>query len=339
MEKNLDFRSDTKTLPTAEMRRAMAEAQVGDDVDGEDPTVNRLEQRAAEILGMESGLFVTSGTMGNAVAILAHTARGDEIILEEGCHIYGNEVGGFAVFGGLMSHTVKGEKGWIKPEQIHKAVRSENIHYPQTTLLCLENTHNNAGGIPLTVSQMKASYNAAKEHALIVHLDGARIFNASVALDVDVKEITKYTDTVQFCLSKGLGAPIGSMVVGPSELIYKARKYRKMLGGGMRQAGVIAAPGLVALESMVNRLAEDHMNAKILGEGLLELGLKLAYPVKTNMVYVDLSASGWSAKKWVDACNKLGWKTKSDALLRLCTHYGMTTEDIELFLEGLDRYV
>ena len=337
--KNLDFRSDTKTLPTPEMRRAMSEAQIGDDVVGEDPTVNKLEELSASMLGKDEGLFVTSGTMGNAVSILAHAGRGDEIILEESSHIYVNEVGGLAALGGLMARTVKGERGWIKPEDIHSAVRRDNIHYPPTTLLCLENTHNSAGGVPLNPDQMNASHDAAKEHNLAVHLDGARVFNAAIALGINVKEITKYADSVQFCLSKGLSAPIGSVVVGSSDFIRKARKYRKMLGGGMRQAGVIAAPGIIALEKMVNRLADDHTNAKILGDGLSALGFKLKYPVETNMVYVDMRASGWTGRDWVKVCTKLGWRSSSGSNVRLCTHYGIEKEDIEQFLDGLKEHI
>ena len=341
VEKNLDFRSDTVTLPTPEMLQAAVNAPLGDDVYGEDPSVNELERLGADMLGKEAGLFVTSGTMGNAVAILAHTNRGDEIILEERSHIYLNEVGGLAVMGSLMARTIKGDMGWLRPEDIKAAVRNDNIHLPPTSLLCIENTHNTAGGIPITVNQMKADWDVAKEHDLGVHLDGARVFNAAIALRVDVKEITQYADTVQICLSKGLAAPVGSLVLGPEALIKKARKYRKMLGGGMRQAGIIAAPGIIALTKMVDRLADDHENARILAEGLRKInGIEIKFPVLSNMVYIDLSGLGWTGREWGEACRKLGWTSRgSSATVRLCTHYGIERGDIEAFLDGINGIV
>ena len=260
VEKNLDLRSDTVTLPTPKMREAAYKAKVGDDVYGDDPTVNEIERLGAEIFGKEAALFVTSGTQGNAVSVLAHTNRGDEVILEERSHIYVNEVGGMAVMGQLMARTIPGEKGWMRPDDIKKAIRAKNIHYPSTSLLCIENTHNSAGGIALTPKQMESNWDVAKEYNLGVHLDGARIFNASVALGLDVKELARYADTIQICLSKGLSAPVGSIVVGTQELVDKARKYRKMLGGGMRQAGIIAAPGIIALTEMVDRDLAKYCN-------------------------------------------------------------------------------
>jgi threonine aldolase len=338
VEKNLDFRSDTVTWPMPEMRRAAAEARVGDDVMEEDPTVNELEALGAEMLGKEAGLFVTSGTQGNAVAILSHTQRGDEIILEAWSHIYMNEVGGLAVMGQLMARTIHGELGYMKPEEIGAAVRRDNIHLPPTTLLCIENTHNAAGGIALSVEQMKSNWDVAKEHGLAVHLDGARVFNAAIALGVDAEELCQYADSVQLCLSKGLSAPIGSLVVGTEEFIKKARKYRKMLGGGMRQVGIIAAPGIIALTKMVDRLADDHANAKILEEGMKGLGIKVLNPVMTNMVFIDPSSIGWTGDDWTKACNKIGWKSRGGTnRTRLCTHYGIESVDIESFLEGLGK--
>jgi threonine aldolase len=340
MEKNLDFRSDTVTFPTPEMRTAIAEAKLGDDVYGEDPTVNELEHLAAKMLGKEAGLFVTSGTQGNAVSVLAQTNRGDEILLEANSHIYLNEVGGLAVIGSLMPKPIPGHLGWIKPEAVIGALRPKNIHYPESTLLCIENTHNTAGGIPLTADQLKADWDVAKEHGLGVHLDGARIFNAAVALNINVKELSQYADTVQFCLSKGLAAPVGSVVVGTQDLITKARKYRKMLGGAMRQAGIIAAPGIIALTQMVNRLAEDHANARFLADGLRKLGIKILNPVKTNMVYIDFADLGWTGADWVATCSKLGWKTRArGTVTRLCLHYGIEAEDIRTFIDGLNRVV
>ncbi len=340
MEKNLDFRSDTVTFPTPEMRTAIAEAKLGDDVYGEDPTVNELERLAADMLGKEAGLFVTSGTQGNAVSVLAQTNRGDEILLEANSHIYLNEVGGLAVIGSLMPNPIPGDLGWIKPEDIRGALRPKNIHYPESTLLCIENTHNTSGGIPLTVEQLKADWDVAQELDLAVHLDGARIFNAAVALNVDVKDLSQYADTVQLCLSKGLAAPVGSVVVGTHDTITKARKYRKMLGGGMRQAGIIAAPGIIALTQMVNRLAEDHVNAGLLADGLQKLGIQVLNPVKTNMVYIDFADLGWTGADWVAACKQLGWKTRARGSgTRLCLHYGIESDDIHTFLDGLTRII
>ena len=340
VEKNLDFRSDTVTKPSPEMREASYKAILGDDVYGDDPEVNELERVGAEVFGMEAALFVTSGTMGNAVAILAHTQRGDEIILEEGSHIYVNEVGGLAVMGQLMAKTVKGVKGHMDPADIQTGVRVDNIHFPPTTLLCVENTHNTAGGIPLTMGQMKSYWDVAKANDLNIHLDGARVFNAAVALGVDVKEIAKTVDTIQLCLSKGLAAPVGSLVVGPQDVIDKARKYRKMLGGGMRQAGIIAAPGIIAITEMVDRLADDHANAKLLAEGLTKIGIKVKNDVQTNMVYVDFSPIGWKAEDWNKACADMGWKSRGRGTgTRLVTHYGIEEEDIRSFLEGIAKRV
>lgn len=336
VEKNLDFRSDTVTKPSPEMREAAYKAPVGDDVYGDDPSVNKLEETACEIFGKEAALFVTSGTMGNAVSVLAHTQRGDEIILEESSHIYVNEVGGLAVMGQLMARTVKGEKGYMDPEDIRASIRADNIHYPPTSLLCIENTHNSAGGIALTPEQMKSNWEVAKENNLGVHLDGARIFNASVALDIDVKELAQYADTIQLCLSKGLAAPVGSLVVGPEDIMKRARKYRKMLGGGMRQAGIIAAPGYVALTQMVDRLEEDHKNAKLLADGLSKLGINVVNDVQTNMVYVDFGPIGWRAEDWNKACEDIGWKSRGRGTgTRLVTHYGIEEEDIKSFLDGI----
>jgi threonine aldolase len=340
VEKNLDFRSDTVTWPTPEMREAAFKAKVGDDVYGDDPTVNELERIASEITGKEAGLFVTSGTQGNAVSVLAHTQRGNEIILEQKSHIYVNEVGGLAVMGQLMARTVPGELGWMKPDDIEKAIRVENIHYPKTTLLCVENTHNSAGGIALTPKQLKADWDIAKKHNLGVHMDGARVFNASVALGVNVKELTKYADTVQICLSKGLSAPVGSLVVGSADLVNKARKYRKMLGGGMRQAGIIAAPGIIALTKMVDRLKDDHDNAKLLAQELSKMGIKVVNQVQTNMVYIDYTPIGWKDSDWISATKKLGWLSEGHGGgTRLCTHYGIEREDIKSFVEGLGKLI
>lgn len=289
----IDLRSDTVTQPTPEMRRAMAEAEVGDDVYGEDPTINRLEELGAAVMGKEAAVFVPSGTMGNQLAVLAQTTPGDEVIVEAEAHVFYYEVAGLARLGGLQTRTVPGEHGRLRPEQVAAAVRGENIHFPRTTLLCLENTHNRAGGTVLTVEQTAALAAVAREHGLKVHLDGARLFNAAVALGVPVADLAAPCDTVMFCLSKGLAAPVGSLVAGPAETIARVRQFRKLLGGGMRQAGVLAAAGLIALQDMPARLADDHAKARRLALGLAELpGVRVDLAtVQTNIVMFHLSGA------------------------------------------------
>ncbi len=292
--KIIDLRSDTVTHPTEAMRRAMFEAEVGDDVFGEDPTVNRLEAVAAQKMGKEAALFTASGTMSNLIAVLTHTNHGNEIILGDGAHIYLNEVGGAAALGGVVMRTIPNDaNGQIPFDDIEKAIREKNIHYPETTLLCLENTQNRCGGAVLTPEYTGSAAQLAHRHGLKVHLDGARIFNATIALGIPATELTKDVDSVSFCLSKGLSAPIGSLLCGSKEFIERARKRRKMLGGGMRQVGVIAAAGIVALETMIDRLAEDHANARRLAEGLKQIqGITLAQKtVPTNIVMFDLAPS------------------------------------------------
>jgi len=337
VQKNLDFRSDTVTWPSPEMRQAAAEAMVGDMGYGEDPSVNELERLAAEKLGKEAALFVTSGHQGNAVAMLAQTNKGDEIILEARSHIYGIEKGHWAVIGSLIPKLIEGVNGFLHPEQIRANTRGSVGEELRTSLLCLENTNLGSGGTAIPVKQMKEMYETGKELGLQVHTDGARVFNASTALGVDVKEIARQTDTLQFCLSKGLAAPVGSVMVGPQDVIDRAKSYRRMLGGSMRQAGIIAAPGIVALTKMVGRLQEDHDNAAYLGQGLEKLGFKLSFPVKTNMVFVDLTSVGWSKEEWIDACAKSGFKTgvRSPERVRLVTHYGIEREDLSRLLDDL----
>ncbi len=288
----IDLRSDTVTKPTPEMRDAMARAEVGDDVYGEDPTVNRLEARAAELLGKQAGLYVPSGTMGNLAAVLTHCGRGSEIILGEKAHTFLYEVGGISALGGIHPHTIPNQSdGTLKLEDIRGAVRGEDIHDPPTRLILLENTHNRCGGVVLSPAYTRQVAALAAERGLKVHLDGARIFNAAAALDVDPVELTDPVDSVMFCLSKGLSAPVGSVLCGSREFIDRARKIRKMLGGGMRQAGVIAAAGLYALEHVRPRLTEDHRRAQALAAGLTEVpGLVLDPPQPaTNMVYCNLA--------------------------------------------------
>ena len=287
----IDLRSDTVTKPTIEMRDAIVHAEVGDDVYKEDPTVNRLEELTAEILGKEAALFVTSGTQGNQVAVLNHTRPGDEIILEADSHIFYYEGAAASALGGVQTRILPGKRGQMAITDIARAIREKDIHAPRTGLIALENTHNRAGGAILPPSYMKEVYQIATEKRIPVHLDGARLFNASVGLQTDVKEFTRYVDTVQICLSKGLSAPMGSLLAGPKDWVEDARKWRKRLGGGMRQAGLMAAPGIVALTTMVERLAEDHQRAKNLAKGLNDIeGFHVEVDkVETNIVLADIS--------------------------------------------------
>jgi len=302
-ERIVDLRSDTITKPTPEMRRAMADAEVGDDVFGEDPTVARLEALAAERLGKDAGLFVTSGTMGNQVSLMTHTQRGDEIILDENSHIFNYEVASLAVLSAVQARTLLGRQGILDPDDVRKAIRPANIHHPKDTLLCLESTHNRGGGSIYPLETLKALRRVATEHGLAVHLDGARLFNAAVATGIPARDMAAQADSVTFCLSKGLAAPVGSVITGSHAFIDRARRARKMLGGGMRQAGIIAAAGIVALETMVDRLQEDHANARVLGQGLATLpGLEIDLgTVVTNIVIFtvnrkDLDAPGLAVK-------------------------------------------
>lgn len=328
----IDLRSDTVTRPTAAMREAMAWAEVGDDVYGEDPTVNRLEMTAAETIGKEAAMFVPSGTMGNQISILAHTRRGDEIIVEADAHIFTYEVGGPAVLSGVQTRPVKGERGFILPETIQSAIRAENIHAPRTGLLCLENTHNRAGGAVVSLESMKAMVDVAHSNHIPVHLDGARIFNAATALGCEAKAIAQYVDSVMFCLSKGLSAPVGSILAGPLEFIQLARKYRKMLGGGMRQAGILAAAGLIALETMAGRLAEDHEHAKQLAEGLSDIpGIDInPSEVQTNILLFSIAKLGVTADDFLErlAADGLLGGSFGPYIIRFVTHKDISAEQV-----------
>ncbi len=332
----IDLRSDTVTKPTEEMREAMFNAEVGDDVYGEDPTVNKLEELAANMLGKEAALFVTSGTQGNQIAVLSHTQPGDEIILEAESHIFYYEAGAVAALAGVQTRTIKGDSGQMPVDEIAKAIRGENIHLPKTSLICLENTHNRGGGVVLPLEYMKEVCNLDRKN-ISIHLDGARIFNAAVALGVDVKEIAQYTDTIQLCLSKGLSAPVGSLLVGSNEWINKARKWRKRLGGGMRQAGIIAAPGIISLTKMVDRLADDHKLAKQLAIGLDEIdGINVDInKVHTNIVIIDIESLGINASKFVSLLNQENILTSEfgEYLVRLTTHREITESNIEFTIE------
>jgi len=286
---SIDLRSDTVTKPTAEMRQAMVNAEVGDDVYGDDPTVLRLEKLAASILGKEAALFVPSGTFGNQTAILTHCSSGDEVILDDSCHIVQHECGAAAKIAGVQLRTTEGDLGQIPLKALVAKIRkAEDIHYPKTGLICLENAH--GGGFVLPLDYMKAVYEIARKYGIPLHLDGARIFNASEYLKVEPEEIAAYTDSVMFCLSKGLCAPIGSILAGTKEFIHKAKRNRKLMGGAMRQTGIVAAAGIVALEKMRSRLSQDHKNARLLGKWLGQIEGITVSPkqIQTNMVFCKM---------------------------------------------------
>ena len=340
--KIIDLRSDTVTLPTPAMRKAMYEAELGDDVMGEDPTVNRLEALAAEKVGKEAALYVPSGTMGNLVCILSHCQRGDEVIMGNQAHTFIFEVGAASVFGGLQVHTVPNEPdGMLNPQDVLDAIRGENIHFPPTRLVCVENTQNKCGGFALSPEQIDSVCLPVKERGISVHLDGARVFNAAVALGVDVKELTRNVDSVMFCLSKGLCAPVGSMVAGSEEFMRRARRNRKMVGGGMRQAGVLAAAGIVALTEMVDRLADDHANAQVLANGLGGMaGLRLEeHGVRTNMVFFNLVTDRTTPAEFRSALEEEGVKVGyyGGRLFRAVTHHGIEEQDVRRTIEAFGR--
>jgi threonine aldolase len=333
----IDLRSDTLTKPTPEMRRAMAEAEVGDDVFREDPTVNRLEELAAERMGKEAALFVASGTMGNLVSLLAQCGRGDEVIVGDQAHTIINEQGGMAALGGIQPRTVANlPDGTLDLQQVAASIRSDNIHYPRTRLVAVENTHNLCGGAALTPGYMTALGRLARDAGLRVHVDGARIFNAAIALGVDAKTLVADANSVTFCLSKGLAAPVGSLVCGDRAFIAEARRARKVLGGGMRQAGVLAAAGLVALERMVDRLAEDHANARLLADGLSEIPWLNVdpVPVRTNILYFTLVRDGLVAGRVADMLEAQGVRMLAlgPRRVRAVTNYQITSDDVRAAL-------
>ncbi|MFZ5753546.1 MAG: low-specificity L-threonine aldolase [Bacillota bacterium] len=339
--RTVDLRSDTVTVPTPEMREAMYQAEVGDDVYGEDPTVNRLEELAAAKLGFAAGLFVASGTMGNLVALLTHTQKGDEVLLEAESHIYYYEVGGMAALAGVQPCTIRGVRGKLTAELIKNHLRPANIHFPNPSLLCLENTHNRGGGSVTTPQEMEKIVQFARESGLHIHVDGARIFNAAVACGCDVKELVKGVDSVQFCLSKGLGAPMGSVLVGSREFIAKARKWRKMVGGGFRQIGLMAAAGIVALEKMVDRLAEDHEKAQKLAAGIAEIPyLNInAEDVETNIVVSHLKPGVMTVSEFIGRLNENGVKANGYGAerIRFVTHKDVNNDDIDYALRVMSK--
>ncbi|MEM1587152.1 MAG: low-specificity L-threonine aldolase [Candidatus Bathyarchaeia archaeon] len=329
----IDLRSDTVTLPTEEMLEAIRNAELGDDVYREDPTVNRLEEMAARKMGKEAALLVPSGTMANLVSLMSNAKRGDCVILEAESHIYWYEVGGISAIAGLIPWPIKGHMGALDPKDVEEAIKPKNIHFPETTLICIENTHNRAGGTIITPQQIEALSRVARAYGLKLYMDGARIFNAAVALRVDVKEFTRHVDNLMFCLSKGLCCPVGSIIVGDGDFIERARKIRKMLGGGMRQAGIIAAPGIIALEKMIDRLEEDHVNAKLLAEGITRIeGLYVDLRrVQTNIVLVDVGGLGVDSDTFIAKLRDRGLlaSNHSKNMVRMVTHYGIKREHIE----------
>ena len=345
----IDLRSDTVTLPTPEMREAMYHAEVGDDVYSEDPTVNRLQEMAAERLGKEAGLFVASGTMGNTAALLAHAGRGEAIIVGDQSHIYRYEVGGASTLGGAPMHVVPTDaNGMLDLQEVEVGISDgSDEHSPATVLLCIENTHNRCGGAALNVAQIEALTSLAHAHGLAVHVDGARIFNAAIAFGIPVSTLARTVDSLTFCLSKGLSAPVGSVLVGSREFIQRARRMRKVLGGGMRQAGILAAAGIVALEQMVERLAEDHEHCKQLARGLAD------YPqievdverVVTNIVIFTVRNAEQRQLTEAETAQFLAkarehnvlMGTMGEGKIRAVTHYGISADDITAALVGMRR--
>ena len=328
----IDLRSDTVTLPTKEMLEAIRDAKLGDDVYGEDPTVNQLEEMAAEKMGKEAALLVTSGTQANLVSLMNNSKRGELVILEAESHIYWYEGGGIAGVAGLLPWPIRSRFGALDPKDVETAIRPKNVHFPEPSLICIENTHNRHGGTVVTPTQIKAISEVAKKYGLKFYMDGARIFNAAVALKVDVKEFTKHVDNLMFCLSKSLSCPIGSVVVGDQEFIERARRTRKVLGGGMRQAGIIAAAGIIALEKLIDRLEDDHRNARHLAEEIAKLdGFKVDLnSVQTNMVRFDMGNLGVADELFILKLKENGIlaSTVAKNSVRMVTHRGIEKEHI-----------
>lgn len=332
--KFIDFRSDTVTMPTEEMRRAMYEAELGDDVYGEDPTVRRLEELAAQMSGKQAALFTVSGTMGNQAAIAAHVTRGDELICEQEAHIFYYEVAGIAVLSGAQARTIQGERGILKAADIAACIRPDDIHQPPTRLICLENTHNRGGGTCYSLEGLAEIKKLADAHNIAVHMDGARVMNAVVATECSLKDIAQYTDSISICLSKGLCAPVGAVIVGERDFITKARRMRKRFGGGMRQAGVIAAAGIVGLEQMVERLADDHELAGYFAQECLAMGINVDLScVQTNIVILNFADAAAMCSALLDK----GFKVSlfGPTKIRVTTHRGISRPDIEALLMAI----
>jgi threonine aldolase len=337
----IDFRSDTVTLPTEEMLEAIRHAELGDDVYREDLTVNRLEKLAAERMGKEAALLVSSGTQANLISLMSNAKRGSLVILEAESHIYWYEVGGISMIAGLLPWLIKSPLGALNPQDVEAALQPKDIHFAEPAVICIENTHNRHGGTIITPDQIKALNEVAHSHDLKLYMDGARIFNAAVGLKIDIKEFTKHVDNLMFCLSKSLCCPVGSVLVGTFEFIEKARKLRKVLGGGMRQAGIIAAPGIVALEKMIDRLEEDHKNARCLAEGINETGeIQIDLNrVQTNIICFEVGSLELSAELFVS-------KLKEDSILalaldnkkvRMVTHKGIEEEHVKKAITAIEK--
>jgi threonine aldolase len=341
MKDLIDLRSDTVTKPTPAMRKAMAEAEVGDDVFGEDPTVNILQEKVANLLGKEASLFVPSGTMGNQLSIKSHTQPGDEVIIESSSHPYNFEAGAGAALSGIQFQCLRGVRGILDASQIEEAIRPADHHFPVTKLVCLENTHNRGGGSIFPLEKMAEIYRLAKSKGLLVHLDGARLWNASVAAGIKPHEYAQWADSVSVCLSKGLGAPIGSLAAGSKLFIDRVHRFRKMFGGGMRQVGMIAAAGVYALDHHFERLKEDHQNAKRLAVSLKEFKGVSIDPrhVETNIVIFDIANAGITAAQVAEAMKKEGVLIHAigKTQIRLVTHLDVTAEDIEKALKAFKK--
>ncbi|GAK10606.1 low specificity L-threonine aldolase [Geomicrobium sp. JCM 19039] len=338
----IDLRSDTVTKPTEAMRAAMVDAVVGDDVYEDDPTVNDLEEYAAELLGKEAALFVSSGTQGNQIAVLAHCQPGNEVIMEAESHIFHYEGAAIAAFAGVQPHTVYGVRGVMDAADVEEAIRPDDIHAPETGLICMENTHNRHGGTIITPEEMRKVTDLGRRYQIPTHLDGARLFHASVALGEPIKNFTKSFTTVQVCLSKGLGAPVGSIIAGDQTFIKSARKWRKRLGGGMRQAGVIAAPGKIALTDMIELLENDHTNAKRLAEGIGNIpGMGIHTPVETNIILVETDGLQCTEKEFSHRLYSEGVLANPyrKNIIRLVTHKDVTSTQIEATITAVQRVV
>jgi threonine aldolase len=329
----IDLRSDTVTMPTPEMLEAIKNAKLGDDVFKEDPTVNQLEELAAQKMGKEAAMLVPSGTQANLISLLTNCKRGELVFVEMEAHIYWYEAGGISAVAGLLPWRIRSNRGAIDPTDLEAAIRPKNVHFPEPSLVCIENTHNRYGGAIIRPDQIKALGDTAKAHNLNLYMDGARIFNAAIGLGIDVKEFTKHVDNLMFCLSKGLSCPIGSLIVGNQDFIEEARRNRKLLGGGMRQAGIIAAPGIVALEKMIDRLKEDHENARYLARELTKLeGIRINLDtVQTNMVTFELDPEKTNDDAFLKHLKEKGVLAlaQSKNKIRIVTHYGIRREHVE----------
>ena len=340
MKDLIDLRSDTVTLPTEEMLESIRHAKLGDDVYGEDPTVKQLEGMAANRMGKEAALLVTSGTQANLISLMCNSKRGELVFLESESHIYWYEGGGISGIAGLLPWLIRSKTGALDPEDLEMAIRPKNVHFPEPSLVCIENTHNRHGGTVITPQELSKISEFAKKHCLKFYMDGARIFNAAVALKIDVKEFSQHVDSLMFCLSKSLSCPVGSLLVGDAEFIDKARRVRKVLGGGLRQAGIIAAPGIIALEKMIDRLEDDHTNAKILARGLAGInGIKIDLAsVQTNMVRFDISGMEIRDEVFILKLKENGVlaSTVAPNAVRMVTHRGIEESHIRQTLNAVE---